>query len=166
MVPPSPQTYINREELAWAAGFFDGEGHVGLASRGLRASLTQCDPRPLHRFRAAVLGLGSISGPLRVKGHDNWSPRWTWCTQNFEGVQATVAMLWTFLSEPKRDQAHRVLTTHAGLPHHGWPTCKRGHSDWGYKLDGTGRYCKDCVRVQGSESYHRLHPDARYIKKA
>jgi hypothetical protein len=166
MVPPNPQLQINREELAWAAGFFDGEGCTGLRSRGISVSVNQTDPRPLLRFQGAVLGLGVMSGPLIHKNKPAWSPRWTWAAQNFEDVQAVVAMLWIFLSEPKREQALRVLETYAALPHHGWPICKRGHSNWGHKPDGTGRYCKDCTRVQNNDRYHRLHPEARYIKKA
>jgi hypothetical protein len=45
-------------DLAWAAGFFDGDGHVGLAS-GLQVELTQKYRLPLVRFRE-LLGPGTF----------------------------------------------------------------------------------------------------------
>src|SRR5258708_1520938 len=54
----------DREQLAWAAGFYDGEGCVGCYRTGGRAkpsslnmSVTQKGSEPLERFQRAV-GLG------------------------------------------------------------------------------------------------------------
>jgi len=47
-------------DMAYLAGFFDGEGHVGIYERSdrqnagqfrLEVGVTQCDPRPLFRFQ-------------------------------------------------------------------------------------------------------------------
>ncbi len=64
---------MDRYELAWAAGFFDGEGWtnaVGQHGRRTRrpvARINQADahgaPAVLIRFQAAVGGLGRIGGP-------------------------------------------------------------------------------------------------------
>ena len=49
-------TYIKPEDLAWIAGFVDGEGYIGSPSRGVRANpltnpiqvtITNTDPRPI-----------------------------------------------------------------------------------------------------------------------
>lgn len=105
MVPPNPRLKINREELAWAAGFFDGEGHIrygeyrntsgGIKSTGMRTHIPQIDPRPLQRFQAAVLGIGIIDGPRRSL-NPNHSAQWLWRAASFEDVQAVIAPLWTF----------------------------------------------------------------------
>lgn len=64
---------MDRFELAWAAGFFDGEGWAALARFGRgeqrrpQARINQAGlhgvPEVLLRFQRAVLGLGRIGGP-------------------------------------------------------------------------------------------------------
>ena len=104
---------MKREELAWAAGFFDGEGHTGRGTHGGRRpiiAITQVDRRPLDRFAEAV-GVGKVYGPyLRVKG--NRQPVFLFQTSTFQSTQAVVAKLWTFLSRPKQEQAAAVLRSY------------------------------------------------------
>lgn len=101
---------INREELAWAAGFFDGEGTTGFYKNGIYRRLVlaipQNDPRPLERFHAAVQGLGYI----------NWQrtgTNYVWQCQKFADAQAAIALLWAFWSAPKREQATVALIRYA-----------------------------------------------------
>lgn len=61
---------MERHELAWAAGFFDGEGWAARKNpRGIGAQINQADnsgmPDVLGRFQAALGGLGRIGGPVR-----------------------------------------------------------------------------------------------------
>lgn len=96
---------INREWLAWAAGFYDGEGCTVVKNRGcgIAIAISQKDSEVLHRFRNAVLNLGYVNGP-----HINtWSPdgMYQYQVSNFEHCQAVIAMLWPFLSSIKRNQA-------------------------------------------------------------
>jgi len=99
---------INREELAWAAGFFDGEGHIGSAVTGkkrlnkhLHIQLVQTADGPLERFQRAV-GFGKIYGPYKSRG--NKRPYKQLHIDKFEQVQQTICLLWPWLSEPKRQQ--------------------------------------------------------------
>ena len=104
---------VLREELAWAAGFYDGEGGLYFKQnqtkvRGLLLVIGQTDIRPLHRFQEAVGGLGKIyerSKPKSVKHKQAW----VYCVGHFEVVQAVVAMMWPFMSAPKREQAVKAL---------------------------------------------------------
>lgn len=106
---------VNREELAWAAGFFDGEGHITARrnsprSRTLHILIPQTDPRVLYRFKNAVLGIGKVSDTPSVNlMHPNWKPRWNYWAGSFENCQAIAIMLWPFLSEVKRDQVTVAL---------------------------------------------------------
>jgi len=106
------QADVNTLELAWAAGFFDGEGHVSASKQaGKRAcnmciQIAQTDPEVLHRFQRAVGGLGRVVGPHNY----GWRDVWTFRVNRFEHVQAIVAMLWPFLSGLKRADAHRALS--------------------------------------------------------
>lgn len=117
--------YFDREELAWAAGFFDGEGTAVLA--GINSTRTNpktgrrrdyptpalavtqhYDPETIERFHRAVGGLGSVSGPHTSRG-TAFHPRWSWqCRRPHESI-AVVALLWSFLSGPKKRQIAAVM---------------------------------------------------------
>ena len=97
-------------ELAWAAGFFDGEGTTGVLKRARRSYLSlrvvQVDPRPLRRFCEA-LGLGNFYGPY-VRTNEKHSDYYAWCVGSSR-AHAALDLLWPYLSEPKREQASRAL---------------------------------------------------------
>lgn len=126
---------IDREELARAAGFFDGEGHVGVNRRknstggqsvDLYLSISQTDRRVLDRFKSAV-GAGRISGPFsRTRFNPNENDVYYFQTARFEHVQAIIVMLWTWLDVVKREQAVAALTAVKERPGH-QKTCKHGH---------------------------------------
>lgn len=120
----------NKEELAWAAGFFDGEGssmvtwdkgakgfpseHKRYAS--LRMSLCQAGEYAqylLDRFKNAVNGIGFINGPYNYGKKSNLTT-WHWRVHGFEHTQAVIAMLWPRLGPAKRQQAKLALLTMRG----------------------------------------------------
>ncbi|TME70872.1 MAG: hypothetical protein E6H89_02440 [Chloroflexi bacterium] len=59
-------------------------------------------PEVLHRFRAAMLGMGKIVGP-------NEYGIYVWKTRGFEETQATIALLWRYLGAVKRAQASAAI---------------------------------------------------------
>lgn len=103
---------MNKIELAWAAGFFDGEGCTYVTRqydrpRSLRfcMSVTQVDREVLDRFQRA-LQLGSVRGPFKTDYASQRSikPRWVWrATGNT--ARTAIDRLWPYLSTVKRDQA-------------------------------------------------------------
>lgn len=102
---------INREELAWAAGFFDGEGYIGflqVAHSPLRISIAQIDRQVLDRFRESV-GLGKVYGPYTYKNRPTFKPYFEFTARTHEPVQAIVAMLYQFLSPVKQAQCLNAL---------------------------------------------------------
>lgn len=107
---------LNREELAWAAGFFDGEGCIiKTTTKSLNHSrmhvyitIAQTDTYVLERFKRAVGGMGRICKRRRMKSIKH-SQRWDYIVSTFESGQAVIAMLWPWLSPIKRKQAHGVL---------------------------------------------------------
>lgn len=105
----------DREELAWAAGWFDGEGCIGLYSQGprnstiqrLSLSIAQAESRfNLDRFKQAVGGVGVVGGPYH-RGH---KPVYRYNAVGFRSVQAVGAMLWFKLGAPKRLQVSKSLS--------------------------------------------------------
>ena len=69
--------YIYRGSwYAWAAGFFDGEGYVGVRSNGgkglgIQAMVVQKDLRPLKRFKR-ILRTGKIYKTHNGSGCSTW----------------------------------------------------------------------------------------------
>ncbi len=153
------------QELAWAGGFFDGEGstylekhrtHVGYlvprlyvpqsAEIGIAAELT--------RLRSALGGLGTISGVRPGKG--KWKPYRRWRVSTPVGVQLGLHLLWPFIGRVKRAQAQGVLKVlHSqpdlprGNPAFGVPGaryCLRGHDKWNARMrpfKGRGKNADD-----------------------
>ena len=138
---------INREELAWAAGFYDGEGTIwGRRNRsGIVARIAQNHRPPLERFRLAVLGRGRVTGPYQRRAGN---PFWVWTASSFEDTQAVIAALWPFLCEPKRFQAYRELSGWLKPPHLRGGVCKRGHNDWVIYGHHGRRGCRTCRRLR------------------
>jgi hypothetical protein len=111
----------SREDLAWAAGFYEGEGTIALSgphywvkgekrlrkTRRPQMRIGQVDREPLDRFVAAT-GIGYVHGPFH---HENkkWQSYYQLVVTGFEKSQALVALLWPWLSERRKQQAMAVL---------------------------------------------------------
>lgn len=165
---PSETVRIDRVELAWAAGFFDGEGstYVHGKKKHPKISITQApdpDSRPpavLHRFYRAVGEIGSVEGPYREKTGEL---KWFYTAHGAEMVQAVVALIWEWLGTIKRRQATTALRAHREI-HHGErnpgvrfgrplnTVCKRGHDYTDIVLNSRGnRMCRPCVNVRARD---------------
>jgi len=102
---------MQREELARAAGFFNGEGYVGKKRRTdsgrstVQLHVTQKDRRELDHF-AGVVGFGKVRGPYSWAGHTHYRYEIT----GLPRVQAVIALLWNWLGPVKREQARNALT--------------------------------------------------------
>lgn len=108
---------INREDLAWLAGFYEGEGciYTRTDGRGIYLLIVQAQLEPIQRVRA-ILGFGRITRQVTKRGTEVW----TWQTSGFERVQAGVAMVWAWLSPRRKAQARRAL-----LEWLAWPGIRR-----------------------------------------
>lgn len=118
---------IDTHELAWAAGFFDGEGNVycqthkgNRGNRQLKVRVTQTGVHAttlLERFKRAVLSLGNIHGPYPTfsTAKKRCNDHWDWEAGSFEGGQAVIAALWKFLGPAKRAQATAALQKYHSL---------------------------------------------------
>jgi hypothetical protein len=108
------------EELYWAAGFFDGEGHACVNKRVRKGgwtyycpkvTISQIDPYVLKRFRAAV-GSGYVSGPYeRPHPVHKRSPIWTFWVEG-EAAREVMAKLRSLLSPIKVAQIDDATKKH------------------------------------------------------
>ena len=105
---------MNREEVIWAGGLFEGEGCITVWQRAKytpqpSAGLTMTDEDAVRRFADAV-GFGSVRAD-KDRGH---KPTWTWKATGFPSVQALVALLWPWLGQRRRARAKEVLDLSCG----------------------------------------------------
>lgn len=145
-------------EIAWAAGFFDGEGYCGLSSDGyVSVKIGQIHPEVLERFARAV-GHGQVTGPRKVGDNPNWQDLWSY---QIGGEPAILVMnlLWPYLSTVKRIQ-FRVALDNAKRRTFRVGYCRKDL----HKLDETGRTtdgkCRLCKNelVRTSRKNGRVSP--------
>lgn len=163
------------EALAWAAGFWDGEGCVYLAMFKKQPpipvfSLTQAGEEAvmlMTRFLESTDMHGTIHPVKSPEGH---KPRWSMRIQGATRVAELLERCDPWLSETKREQALRVLNE-AATSRAEWNTakearvpthCPNGH-EW--TEDNTYRYkrrnshyphrqCRTCRR-EGMRRYYQ-----------
>lgn len=105
--------FTQTSELAWAAGFFDGEGHSRSDAKKygtyIRLDIAQTkSPELLERFHAAVGERGHICGPYNYgasKGHSEW---WALRAHGKEVVEI-YELLQPFLGSVKRFQFETAI---------------------------------------------------------
>lgn len=86
-------------DIAWAAGFLEGEGWLKLTGRThLCLAASQVDREPLDRL-ASIFG-GMVYGPRKTKTQ----PIYTWQVTGRVRAQAALAAMWSWLSVHRRDQ--------------------------------------------------------------
>ncbi len=107
---------MDRYELAWAAGFFDGEGWANQIRHGRgdrtrpQARINQAGPggvpEVLLRFRRAVGGLGRIGGPVRKPGRQDL---YRWEVSSLADVELLHHFLLPWLGQVKLVQLSNAL---------------------------------------------------------
>lgn len=129
-----------RENMAWAAGLFEGEGciHVGSRVKGVMIlTLTTTDRDVLERFHW-IIGLGAIR---LQKVRAGCKQAYVWWISRGEHCQAALAAMWPFLGARRRARAEDAIACFTTYKKRRW--CKRGH-----KLE-TGAYgCKQCAHIR------------------
>jgi len=98
---------VNRAELAWAAGVYDGEGSASTylpkdrKSRARQMAVYQggdsMPPPLLFRFREAVGDVGLIHGPAR-------GSLYQWHSKRHAVVEAVSELIWPWIGDIKKNQ--------------------------------------------------------------
>lgn len=92
-------------ELAWAAGFIDGEGHTGAretkwGTYQWSIQVHQKGREPLDRLQKILGGKVYKTGRAGI---------YKWSIQKKQDVVNTLEKLWPYLTDVKKDQAIKVL---------------------------------------------------------
>jgi hypothetical protein len=123
----APRRDADDTERAWAAGFFDGEGSVGVGGRNygrpahrqpsmeIPQSSAQGAPDSLVHFQN-VVGVGSITGPHSPRNPWARLPSYRWELGGHRKVEVVAGVLWPWLGCVKRSQIEWALSlVHEGL---------------------------------------------------
>lgn len=105
-------------EIAWAAGFYEGEGSFGVKRNpyghptALRVTVAQRTEEPLLRFHAAVDLVGKVRHRL-IRGADFWY---------YDSGRTLIALqvaqlLWHHLSQRRKDQIEVAVDEFLSVRH-------------------------------------------------
>lgn len=108
-------------DLAWLAGFIDGEGHFGgRETKGkvnayyitCYLSISQKDPQLLYKVQR-IVGAGSVNGPYLIQTRFTiYSYRYT----GYKNLRLLLPQIWPYLGIPKKQQANAVLRKYKAGP--------------------------------------------------
>lgn len=97
-------------KIAWAAGFFDGEGcFTSAGNKTLCAKVQVCDRDMLEQFYEFV-GFGNLSGPRPPSGFGK-QPRWLWSSHCASDVYAMFLGFKPYLSERRTRRFVKLFQT-------------------------------------------------------
>jgi hypothetical protein len=139
---------LDHHDLAWAAGFFDGEGWAARRERGVAARINQAGldgmPEVLVKFQR-IVGVGRLKGPVIVEGKQ---PLYRWEATSRPDVNRVAELIGPWLCPVKREEFERALGL--TLPASVWPGSMSEELAWaGGFFDGEGSTYLE---------KHRTHP--------
>ncbi|MBU8920975.1 MAG: hypothetical protein KOO63_03860 [Bacteroidales bacterium] len=164
----------NAVDIAWAAGFFEGEGCFS-STGGKRpapdASVCGTDKETIDKFHQ-IMGFGTLT--VADKSKYGWKTMYTWHAHGFEKFQATVAILWPHLSPRRKKRIQELMadvkqywlggdgrrgrykrtpkqlrSDRKTCPQCGLTKNKKNFGKNKAEKDGYKCYCKDCRKVGG-----------------
>ena len=156
---------LDKMEIAWAAGLFEGEGCIHLAVHCPVLQLNMTDEDVVRKFHT-VVSCGTVSGPYGPRvGDRKTKPYWAWRVSGSEYPQTLIAAFWPHLGIRRRNKAIEVLSIARKAPlslaliNRNKTHCKAGHPlIWLY--NGKRRGCSICIntrrRKQGGRGEYKL----------
>ena len=147
---------MDRHELAWAAGFFDGEGWAGKSKRGVQSRVNQAGPdgmpAVLVNFQR-IVGVGRLKGPQVTDGKQDlfW-----WEATSRPDVGRVADLLGPWLCPVKRAAFERTLGR--SLAPRIWPGSASEERAWaGGFFDGEGSTYLEKHRTHAGYFVPRLY---------
>jgi hypothetical protein len=142
-----------QEQIAWAAGLFEGEGWFGpRAKTSAEAVVGMTDLDVVERF-ATIMGFGALT--VEPRGANKTLYRWSAC--NATDVRALIELFWPYFGERRREAAQALLARTQDCPgkSRARTACRKGHpytDDSTYTVPKSGfRQCRICKRERERE---------------
>jgi hypothetical protein len=147
---------MDRHQLAWAAGFFDGEGWANRSGRGVQARINQASPENmpdvLLKFRR-IVGVGRLKGPRVEEGKQDL---YWWEATSRPDVEHAADLIGGWLCPVKRAEFERALGR--SLPAAIWPASASEERAWaGGFFDGEGSTYLEKHRTHAGYVVPRLY---------
>ena len=101
---PTQVGAVSTVQLAWVAGFLEGEGCFSLAGKTPTCSANQVQQEPLLRL-SQIFGGRLTLVPRRGRAQ----PIWSWRIVGQRAVEVMLT-LWTFMSPKRRSEIERAVT--------------------------------------------------------
>lgn len=157
------------DEIAWAAGLFEGEGTWGVyhRSRGpslvIQAALGMTDRDVVETF-CRIVGMGTVK--VRDKQRGNRKTVYVWSCGEAASVRALVEMFRPWLGERRMERGEEILRLGADIRvHNRYRThCPKGHPLSGPNLmpyfhpkrpDRMVRKCRECTVTASREWWRK-----------
>jgi hypothetical protein len=131
------------EDLAWAAGFFEGEGCFSG-----KIIVVNTDLEPLQKL-FGIFKFGTIK-PRKIT-LPRHKPQWKWEVWNFQHIQFIVGSMWKWLSEKRKQQATRLLEAMRKRWSRGSILCKAGL----HRLEGDNLYMNPRANRKDGKPFRR-----------
>ena len=147
---------MDRHALAWAAGFFDGEGWAGKSKRGVQSRVNQAGPdgmpAVLIKFHG-IVGVGRLKGPHVKEGKQDL---YWWVASSRPDIARVADLIGPWLCPVKRAQFGRTLGR--SLPSAVWPASGSEERAWaGGFFDGEGSTYLEKHRTHAGYFVPRLY---------
>jgi hypothetical protein len=146
-------------DLAWAAGFFDGEGTFSRFGPTPGASISQVGLESLDVF-AHTVGCGTVSGPYeKATAEIRRKPQWIYYAYGV-AAEAVFWLLLPWLGPAKRAQGNRAIR----LPTE--PAARLSEATWGEQIAWAAGFfdAEGCFSVCGDALNARItHTDAQLL---
>lgn len=97
------------EEIAWAAGVFEGEGCFSVSKRSLTVQVNMTDQDIVERF-GSIMGFGKVR--TKTTSNPKHKPQWIWIAQTRAEFTQALTLFEPWLGERRLARARGIL---AGL---------------------------------------------------
>ena len=98
-------------QVAWAAGFFEGEGCISNVRKSQSISLNNTDKDVIERF-ISIVKYGNLIGPYKSNGTKHkhtHKPYWMWAVAKKSEVKRILEMFLPYLGKRRRQRAEQAL---------------------------------------------------------
>ena len=101
---------ITETDVAWAAGFFEGEGCIKAQKNGRFEvlSLNNTDKDVIERF-VNIVNYGNLCGPYTTKKKPTYKPYWSWAVGKKAEVKRILEMFLPYLGKRRKQRAEQAL---------------------------------------------------------
>lgn len=101
-------SHLSRENWAWLAGLYEGEGWIGANRKWVQLKITSADLELLGRVYGMV-GVGRITGPYTQEKYPNAKPYHDLTVAVSSDAYAIAMAIWPWLTSRRQEQIVKAV---------------------------------------------------------